>query len=216
MSGGQPNATPHAASHPAQCHGYDTVDLTVLSRAERYKMLTGSVIPRPVALVTTVSPSGRINAAPFSQFVIIAVDPGILGISIGPRPGGPKDTLVNIQRTGEFVINMVSDEWADTVQQCSDEFPADVSEVDTLNLGTVPSLCVQPPRIAGAKVQFECKLERIVEFGSAPNHFVAGEVVRMHVAQGLVTDCRVDAAAFAPLARIGGRNYVRIGEVISV
>lgn len=195
---------------------HEAIDLGTLTRADRYKLLTGAVVPRPIAFVTTVAPNGGINAAPFSQFVIVAVDPGLLGISIGPRPGGPKDTLKNIERTGEFVINMVPDGWAETVQRSSEDYPAHISEVELLGLATEPSVHVRPPRLAMSQVQFECRLERIVQFGSAPNHFVVGEVVLMHVAAGLSVNCKIDARAYAPLARIGGRNYVRFGEIVSV
>jgi flavin reductase (DIM6/NTAB) family NADH-FMN oxidoreductase RutF len=195
---------------------HDTIDLGTLSRSERYKVLTGAVIPRPIAFVTTVAANGAINAAPFSQFVIIAVDPGLLGISIGPRSAGAKDTLGNIQRLGEFVINMVPGSWAKTVQEASEEHPADVSEVDLLGLETLPSSRVRPPRIALSPVQFECKLERILVLGSAPNHFIIGEVVAMHVRRDLWSDFKIDPKTYSPLARIGGRNYVRMGEIISV
>lgn len=198
----------------AEVSGFDSVNLDSLSRAERYKMLTGAVIPRPIAFVTTISPNGIINAAPFSQFVIVAVDPGLLAISIGPRPGSFKDTLMNIRANGEFVINMVPEGWENIVQECSADQPADVSEVDQLGLTTMPSFHVKPPRLAGTKIQFECRLERIIELGDAPNHFVIGRVAQMHVQQGLARDCRIDPKRHAPTARIGGRNYVHLGEIV--
>lgn len=193
---------------------FDSVDLDNLSRAERYKMLTGAVIPRPIAFVTTVNANGIVNAAPFSQFVIVAVDPGLLAISIGPRPGSLKDTLLNIQANGEFVINMVPEGWENVVQQCGTDQAADVSEVDELGLATMPSVHVKPPRLADSKIQFECKLERIIELGDAPNHFVIGRVALMHVQQGLANNCKIDPKSYAPVARIGGRNYVRLGDIV--
>jgi flavin reductase (DIM6/NTAB) family NADH-FMN oxidoreductase RutF len=193
---------------------FDSVDLDNLSRAERYKMLTGAVIPRPIAFVTTIGPNGIINAAPFSQFVIVAVDPGLLAISIGPRPGSLKDTLLNIRASSEFVINMVPEGWENVVQECSTDQPADVSEVDQLGLATLPSVHIKPPRLADSKIQFECKLERIIELGDAPNHFVIGRVALMHVRQGLARDCKIDPKEHAPVARIGGRNYVRLGDFV--
>lgn len=193
---------------------FDSVDLDSLSRAERYKMLTGAVIPRPIAFVTTIGPNGVVNAAPFSQFVIVAVDPGLLAISIGPRPGSLKDTLLNIRASGEFVINMVPEGWENVVQECGTDQAADVSEVDQLGLETMPSVHVGPPRLAESKIQFECKLERIIELGDAPNHFVIGRVVLMHVRQGLARDCKIDPKSYAPVARIGGRNYVRLGDIV--
>jgi flavin reductase (DIM6/NTAB) family NADH-FMN oxidoreductase RutF len=195
---------------------FDHVDLAALTRAERYKLLTGAVIPRPIAFVTTLGPNGVVNAAPFSQFVILAVDPGLLGVSVGPRPGGSKDTLVNIEAAGEFVINMVPEGWERVVQAASMDHPADVSEAKLLGLEIMPSLHVKPPRLAESKIQFECELEQILHFGDAPNSLIVGKVVAMHIRSGLTTDCKIDPKAYSPVARIGGRNYVRLGNIIEV
>jgi len=192
---------------------YDTIDLSTLGRADRYKILTGAVVPRPIAFVTTLGPSGVVNAAPFSQFVIVAVDPGLLGISVGPREEGTKDTLENIRDTGEFVINMVPAHWADIVQAASEEHPREVSEVELLGMDLVPSDIINPPRLAECDVQFECRTHRICEFGDAPNHFVIGEVVRMHVREGLSANSKIDQTLYRPLSRIGGRTYATISDV---
>lgn len=193
--------------------GYDTVDLSTLGRADRYKILTGAVVPRPIAFVTTLAPSGVVNAAPFSQFVIVAVDPGLLGISIGPREEGTKDTLENIRATGEFVINMVPGHWAEIVQSASAEHPREVSEAELLGLQLLPSVAVEPPRFAECDIQFECRTHQICEFGNAPNHFVIGEVVRMHVREGLLSNSKIDQSLYRPLSRIGGRTYAAISDV---
>jgi flavin reductase (DIM6/NTAB) family NADH-FMN oxidoreductase RutF len=195
---------------------FDSVDLATLNRAERYKLLTGAVIPRPIAFVTTLGLNGTVNAAPFSQFVILAVDPGLLGISIGPRPATTKDTVVNITATGEFVINMVPEGWEQMTQDASADHPADVSEVDLLGLDTLASTLVKPPRLAGSPIQFECKLDQILHFGDAPNSLVVGKVVAMHIRNGLAKDCKIDPKAYSPIARIGGRNYVRLGDVVEI
>jgi flavin reductase (DIM6/NTAB) family NADH-FMN oxidoreductase RutF len=200
----------------AEVSPYDTIDLSTLGRADRYKILTGAVVPRPIAFVTTLSSTGVVNAAPFSQFVIVAVDPGLLGISIGPSGRGPKDTLNNIRTSGEFVVNMVPGHWAGVVQAASVEHPADVSEVDLLGLDLLASSCVKPPRLAESDIQFECRTHTICEFGDAPNFFAIGEVVRMHVRQGLAENSKIDPQRHRPLARIGGRNYVAMGEMISI
>ena len=148
--------------------GHDRLELDGLTRQERYKLLTGSVIPRPIAFVTTLNADGGINAAPFSQFIIIAADPGLLGFSIGPGPARrAKDTLVNVRRTGEFVINTVPEELAVAVQMCADNEVPGENELDLAGLTTVPSEKVAPPRVAQTLIQFECGLERIVEFGNA-------------------------------------------------
>jgi len=200
----------------ANADHFDHVDLSTLTRAERYKLLTGAVIPRPIAFVTSIGPNGIVNAAPFSQFVILAVDPGLLGVSIGPRPGGPKDTLVNVEASREFVINMVPEGWEQRVQDASADHAPDVSEVDLLGFETMPSLHVKPPRLLGSKIQFECRLQQILHFGDAPNSLIVGQVVAMHIRSGLATDCKIDPKAYSPIARIGGRNYVRLGDIVEV
>lgn len=206
----------HQVNGAATETAFDRVDLATLSRAERYKLLTGAVIPRPIAFVTSLGPDGTVNAAPFSQFIILAVDPGLLGISVGPRPGGPKDTLVNIRRSGEFVINMVPEGWEEAVQVASEDHPADRSEVELLGLKTLPSTQIAPPRLADSKIQFECHLDQIVPFGDAPNSLIVGRVVAMHIRCGLAADCKIDPKAYSPIARIGGRNYVRLGDIVKV
>jgi flavin reductase (DIM6/NTAB) family NADH-FMN oxidoreductase RutF len=198
--------------------GFEHIEIQSLSRAQRYNVLTGAIIPRPIAFVTSVGIRGVVNAAPFSQFVILAVDPGLLGFSIGPRThdSTAKDTLANVSETGEFVVNMVPEGWEGIVQQASVEHPSDVSEVDLLGLNTIASTKIKVPRLVDSKIQFECTLDQIINFGDAPNHFVVGRIVAMHVRTGLLHDDKIDPAAYAPIARIGGRNYVRLGDIVKV
>lgn len=197
---------------------FQHLDLRTLSRSQRYNILTGAIIPRPIAFVTSIGKHGVVNAAPFSQFVILAVDPGMLGFSVGPRTGdpNPKDTLANVSEAGEFVINMVPEGWENIVQQASAEHPPYVSEVDLLGLDMIASTKVKAPRLAGSNIQFECTLDQIINFGDAPNHFVVGRVVAMHVKAGLLNGDKIDPEAYAPIARIGGRNYVRLGEIVKI
>lgn len=180
----------------------------------RYKLLTGSVVPRPIAFVTTLHENGLVNAAPYSQFIIVAVEPSLLGFSVGPSPREEKDTLRNIRRTGEFVINTVPEHLAKEVQACSEAFGPSESEVDAVGLQLVASTKVRTPRLAGTQIQFECRLHSITPFGAS--HLVVGRVIVMHAEEGLVCDSRIDAGAYRPLGRIGGRSYCRMGEVFSV
>lgn len=196
-----------------------------LSAQTRYKLFSGCIIPRPIALVTSVSPGGTVNAAPFSQFFLISSDPPLLGIIVGQREGGYrdgqnqdngpiKDTLTNITQFGEYVINTAPEELAVAVQQCADELPPEQSEIGHAGLHVVPSTRVRVPRVAESKVQFECQLHRIVPF--AGSTLIAGEVVMIHAAPGLIEDGRVDIGRYAPLGRIGGRNYCRLTDLVSV
>jgi flavin reductase (DIM6/NTAB) family NADH-FMN oxidoreductase RutF len=194
---------------------WEAVDLAAFDRAGRYKLLTGSVIPRPIAWVTTCMPDGRTNLAPYSQFIIISTEPGLLGFSIGGRPDGPKDTLAHLEREGEMVINTAPEDCAVVIQQTSRDFGASTSEVEQLGLTTVPSIKVKPPRLVRSQIQFECRLERLIPLGGSV--LVVGHVLLMHVASGLRDVANhIDHMRYRPLGRIGGRRYVKLTEIIDV
>lgn len=201
-------------NHDSTAPACDRFDPGTLDYDQRYKFLTASVVPRPIALVTSVGPSGVVNAAPYSQFVIIAIDPPLLGIVVGQGPRGDKDTLVNIRERGDYVINTVPEPLANQVQQCAIAYPPEVSEVEMAGLSLVPSVLVAAPRIRESRLQFECRLHRMVEFGTRISTLIVGEVVLVHAAPGILDGHRVNHAALEPLGRIGGRRYCRTGELI--
>ena len=194
---------------------WESVDLADFDRAGRYKLLTGSVIPRPIAWVTTRMPDGRTNLAPYSQFIIISAEPGLLGFSIGNREGVPKDTLVHLRREGEMVINCAPEDCAEAIQKSSVELGPEASETEQLGLATVPSFKVKPPRLARSAIQFECGLEQLIPLGGST--LVVGRVLLMHIAAGLRNDSnQIDHGRYRPLGRIGGRRYVRLTEIIEL
>ncbi|TDG19953.1 flavin reductase family protein [Paraburkholderia silviterrae] len=197
---------------------YETVDLLGFTEENRYKFLTGSVVPRPIALVTSQNDEGVLNAAPFSQFVILCVTPPLLGIVAQTRPNGYKDTVRNILRSGQFVINVVSEHMADQVQQCALEYPSTVSEVEEVGFSTLPSVTVLPKRIKESPLQFECRLHEHHEFGTegSPTTMLVGEVVLVHCAEGVREGHRVNHDALRPLGRIAGRSYCRTHDTLSV
>ena len=196
---------------------FDTIDPEQMSRADNYKLLTGSVIPRPIAFVTTLNADGSVNAAPFSQFIIISTQPGMLGFSSGEGKWGTKDTVLNARRNGEFVISTVPESMAPVVQACAQELPRGVSEAERFGIALLPSEVVHTPRIATSDVQFECTLERIVEFGDGPNSIVVGLVRRMHVRQGLLVEgSKIDHQRYQPIGRIAGRRYCTFGRIIDL
>lgn len=195
-------------------HVFDRVDLTQFDHDSRYKFLSATVVPRPIALVTSVGDKGVLNAAPFSQFIIIAASPALLGIVVGKHAGGDKDTLRNIRETGEYVINTTSEPMARQVQLCAFPFPAEVSEIEQAGFTTLPSVRVAPPRVAEAPVHFECTLHRMIEFGTSQATLIVGEVVLAHARQGLACGHRVDHAKLQPLGRIAGRQYCKTDAVI--
>jgi flavin reductase (DIM6/NTAB) family NADH-FMN oxidoreductase RutF len=163
-------------------------DFAELPAQARYKLLASTVTPRPIAWVVTRSAAGAVNAAPFSFFNVLAGDPPTVGISIGNRaPGQPKDTLANIQETGEFVVNLVSRDNAEAMNKTATEFPPGVDELAMAGLTRLPSVKITPPRIAESPVAFECKLFQTIPLGPG-NTLVLGHVVAMHVRDDAVLD----------------------------
>ena len=127
---------------------YLSLDMLTYSEEDRYKFLMGTVIPRPIALVTSLNEDGVLNAAPFSQFVVISVSPPLLAFVAKERTDGLKDTVRNVLASGEFVINTVTERMAEQVQQCSNDYPPPVSEVELVGFHPIPSSIVRPSRIA--------------------------------------------------------------------
>ena len=132
--------------------------LAELSATERYKLLGGLVVPRPIALVTTQNPEGRVNAAPFSFFNVFAEEPPLVVLGLGISPlGDAKDTTLNILDTGEFMVHLVDEPIAEAMNLCAIDFPPEISEVEVAGFDLIPSDAVAPPRIGQAPVGLECR-----------------------------------------------------------
>lgn len=179
-----------------------------LSTRECYRLLTGVIVPRPVAWVTTLSPTGDINLAPFSAFTLVSPQPPMVGFTVGPK----KDTAANVKARGEFVVNIADMSQLDALHGSSYEFPPEVSEVSELGLDTIPSVEIATPRIAQAPVQMECRLHKIHLHGDFGTHFVVGEIVMFHIQDALIQNFRVDTVALDPICVLEGGQYARLGE----
>ena len=178
-----------------------------------YKLLIGLIAPRPIALITTLDENGRLNAAPFSAFNYFSTDPPIVGIGVANRPDQefvPKDTARNIRRTGEFVINVVTEDIAEKMNLTAIDFPPEVSEVEMAGFGTTPSQAVRVPRLAEAHAALECREHSTLEIGN-------GRIVLGRVMAAFVEDRYVDPAGpyikaeeLHAIGRMNGLgNYVR-------
>ena len=177
-----------------------------------YKLLIGSVVPRPIAFVSTVNRSGSYNLAPFSFFNAVCSDPPIVLFSTSVRKDGKdKDTLNNVEATGEFVINIVSETFARQMNACSADFPPHVDEFKISGLTPVPSDIVAPPRVKESLVQMECKKVQVIRFGSGPGSgcTIFGEVLRFHIADTLFDNFRIDPDKLGAIGRMGGPTYSR-------
>ena len=189
------------------------LDAAKISWQDQYKLMVGTVTPRPIALVTTLGRYGP-NAAPFSFFNAIGSDPAMLMFSVGDRSGQTKDTVRNIREIPEFVVHIVSDAIKDKMNVCSVDYPIGVNELERAGFTALPSVKVRPPRIAEAPVAMECRLLQIVELGRRPSHVVFGEVVYFHYQDGLVNErFHVDVAAVNPVGRLAGKGgYCRVTD----
>src|SRR5215217_878696 len=188
-----------------------------LEEQECYKLLIGSVVPRPIAWTSTVSREGIRNLAPFSFFTVASRHPPMLCISVGPRPDDElptKDTLGNTEETGEFVVNIVSLSLSNKMHESSKNHPPEADEFEKAGLTPAPCEVVQVPRVGEAGVSMECVLDRVLPFGT--DHLVIGRMVRFHVQDELYQkNGRIDVAGLDPLGRLAG-NYTRIETIFEL
>lgn len=191
------------------------IDPSKHSAADNYKLLTNLVVPRPIAWVTSLNASGVVNLAPFSFFNAIGADPLYLIISIAPNGAGEtKDTARNILDSGEFVVNLVTEELFDAMNISAADFPHGMSELEAANLHAAPSVRVKPPRVAESQASMECKLHSSQLLGG--NTLVIGEVVMFHVADHLLGP-RMHVNGFAPIGRLGSPSvYCRTTDRFDV
>lgn len=188
------------------------VDPAVADPRDIAKLLVGVVVPRPIAFVSTLSALGVLNLAPFSYFTVASANPPVICFApIVRRDGTKKDTLLNIEATGEFVVNVVSEDFAAQMNVCSGEYAPEVDEFAVSGLTPVPSEMVKPPRVKESRVSMECRLVQVVHVSDKPGggSLVLGEVVRFHLNDAIVSNYSIDPDELRPIGRMGGPAYVR-------
>jgi len=175
-----------------------------------YSVLAGAVVPRPIAFVSSLSPGGVVNLAPFSFFNAVCAEPPVVGFSVTVRTP-PKDTVANIRATGEFVVNIVSEAFAAQMNLCAGEYPSEIDEFEVSGLTPAPSDLVRPPRVRESPVNMECRLLQIVEVSTMPRgaSLILGEVVRFHVDDAVLSDGRIDHDKLLAVGRMSGQEYCR-------
>ena len=190
-----------------------TVDPAAAQPRDVYKLMVGAIVPRPIAFVSTLSADGVLNLAPFSFFTAISANPPVICFSpmIRSSDGNQKDTLRNIEATGEFVVNVVSEDIAAQMNICSQEFPPEVDEFAASGLTPLASEAVKPPRVAESHIQMECRLVQVVHVSPKPlgGSIVLGEVLRFHVDDAIVGNFAIDPDKLRPIGRMGGPTYTR-------
>jgi len=189
------------------------LDPSQIEANDVYRLMIGMIVPRPIAFVSTVDEAGVRNLAPFSYFTACGSNPPVVCFSAavrsGPRPY--KDTLENIKATGDFVVNIVSEEFAAQMNATSASVPPEVDEFELSGLTPLASDLVKPPRVAESKAQMECRLHQIVPVGDRPGGgiLVLGEVLRFHVLESLLEGYKIDPDKLNAIGRMGGPTYVR-------
>ena len=186
-----------------------------------HKLMIGSIVPRPIAFVSTISKDRKHNVAPFSYFNGVCSNPPTIMFAPARRgwDGEEKDTLINIRDTEEFVVNIVSESFAERMVMCSTDFDSDVDEFDVSKLTPVPSQKVSPPRVGESKVSFECKLNQIIEIGdgTAGSGFVViGSIVLFHIDDDVYDNGRILLDKLQPLGRLAGNWYTRTTDTLEI
>jgi flavin reductase (DIM6/NTAB) family NADH-FMN oxidoreductase RutF len=178
-----------------------------------YKLMTGVIVPRPIAFVSTISSDGILNLAPFSFFTGVSANPPVICFCpmVRSSDGRQKDTLHNIEAIGEFVVNAVSEEIVIQMNICSAEFPPDVDEFARSGLTPVASELVRPPRVGESRVSMECRLRQIVPVSDKTlgASIVLGDILRFHVQEDIIDDFKIDPEKLRPVGRMGGPVYTR-------
>ncbi|MEU9318308.1 flavin reductase family protein [Streptomyces sp. NPDC048295] len=186
------------------------IDSSTLNAKEAYKLLIGSIIPRPIAWISTQSTDGVGNLAPVSFFTAVGRKPPKVSLSIQPKSDGLtlKDSFLNIRDTGEFVTNLATLPQIVPMHRSAIEFEPDVDEFDAVGVEKEPSTLVAPPRIKGAPVALECKVDKIFAAPDGLHHVVWGEVVNFHVRDDIYINGRIDFGALAPVGRLAAEYTV--------
>lgn len=204
-------------------HTMITFDPANYEQRQIYKLMTGIIVPRPIALVSTVDSVGTANLAPFSFFAGVGSAPPTVLFCPALRPGGTaqgrrKDTLRNVEETREFVVNIVSEAISAQANAASAEVPPEVDEFKLSGLTPISSEAVKPPRVAESPAQMECRLMQVIYTGSQPASgvVVLGEVVRFHLRENLVDDFRVDPDRLDAVGRMAGNTWVRTRDRIEL
>jgi flavin reductase (DIM6/NTAB) family NADH-FMN oxidoreductase RutF len=192
------------------------IDPAYLDPETAYRLITGVVVPRPIAWVTSLSATGVLNLAPFSAFMFVSPKPPMLAISVGRKGNIYKDTAQNILNNEEYVVHIADSSLMTAVHESSTEHPPEVSEVEELRLSTLPGERTKVPRLTAAPIAMECRFRQCLEFGETRSRLIVGEVLVFHIRDGLLKNGKIETEALDPIARIAGPRYAKLGEIVTL
>ena len=191
-----------------------------LEAQQRYKLLIGMIIPRPIAFVSTIGKNGVRNLAPFSYFNAVCFNPMIVAFfPLRYKKGDEiKDTVRNIRETGEFVVNVSTEDLAEAVNKASGLYEYEKDEFELTGLTPTPSKMIEPPGVLESPVRMECKLEKMISFGDDAGgaDAVFGRIVHLFVDDNLIDNYRIDERKLKPIARLAGNKFSKLGEIFDI
>ncbi|MBS4214547.1 MULTISPECIES: flavin reductase family protein [Neobacillus] len=196
-----------------------SIDPATISERENYKFLIGSIIPRPIAFVTSISKDGVLNGAPFSYFNIVSANPPMISLSIQRSAGRQKDTARNILESNEFVVHIVDEQNVAEVNKTAATLPPDQSEIDLTDLTPVESVRISVPGVKEAKVRMECLLEHSIELGGKDSpgcDLIIGKIVQYHIESSIYENGRIDPRGLTAVSRLAGNSYAKIGDIFEI
>ncbi|WP_413309834.1 flavin reductase family protein [Bacillus sp. 1P10SD] len=196
-----------------------SIDPASLSERDNYKFLIGSIIPRPIAFVTTLSKDGVLNGAPFSYFNIVSSNPPMISLSIQRSSGRQKDTARNMIESKQFVVHIVDEQNVEKINKTAASLPPDQSEIELANLTPVESMKISVPGVKEAKIRMECIVEHSLELAGLDTpgcDLIIGKVVQFHIESDIYENGRINPKELAAVSRLAGNNYAKIGEIFEI
>lgn len=198
---------------------FRNIDPADIDRRQLYRLMVGSVVPRPIAWVSTISKEGHVNLAPFSFFTCVSHSPPMLSISVGTKGDAQKHTTRNILETQGYVIHVVVNGMEEEMNISADNFPPEVNEFEEAGLDAIPSDLVPAPRIANAPVAMECQFRNLITNGAGEEktNLVIGEVIRWHIREDVMVEEKyIDPVLLQPVGRLAGNHYCRTQDVFEL
>lgn len=196
-----------------------SIDPLMNEERDNYKLMIGSIIPRPIAFVTSLAEDGTLNGAPFSYFNIVSSNPPMISISVQRKEKERKDTTRNILNSKEFVVHIVDEENVTLINKTAANLRPNESEITAAGLTEMPSTIVTVPGVEEAKIRMECTLEQVVVLGdeNAPGcDLIIGKVVQFHVSKEIYEDGKINPRGLGAVSRLAGQSYAKIGEIFDI
>jgi len=196
-----------------------SIDPTSISERDNYKFLIGSIVPRPIAFVTTRSEKGILNGAPFSYFNIISSNPPMVSLSIQRSKGKQKDTARNILNNSECVVHIVSEQYVEKINKTAASLPPDESELELAGLTPTESVKISVPGVKEAKIRMECVIEQSLELGDVNSpgcDFFVGKIVQYHIDKIIYDQGNINPRELAAVSRLAGADYATIGDIFEI